>query len=136
MNEKTIWRYYYFTHVHHKWQSYDVWFLRYRVCDRQNFLSFRPFFALLPPPKNPKNKNFEKMKKTTGDIILHNCTINENHMMYSSWDMKCDGQNFSSFWTVLCPFSFKIFKNWKKYLEISSFYTSVPKIMIICYIVP
>ena len=27
-NEKTTWRYYHFTHVYHKWQSYDVWFLR------------------------------------------------------------------------------------------------------------
>ena len=30
----------------------------------------------------------------------------------------------------------KILKNWKNNLEISSFYTSVPKIMIICYAVP
>ena len=25
---KNRWRYYHFTHVYHKWQSYDVWFLR------------------------------------------------------------------------------------------------------------
>ena len=30
----------------------------------------------------------------------------------------------------------KILENWKNCLEISSFYTSVPKIMIICYTVP
>ena len=30
----------------------------------------------------------------------------------------------------------KISKRWKKHLEISPFYTSAPKIMIICYIVP
>ena len=30
----------------------------------------------------------------------------------------------------------KIKKNWKKYLDTSLFYTSVPKIMIICYTVP
>ena len=52
--------------------------------DGQIFYQFGPFFALLPP-NNPKNQNFEKMKKS---------------------------------------------------LEISSFYTSVPKIMIICYTVP
>ena len=28
MKEST-WRYYHFTHVYHKWQSYDVWFLRH-----------------------------------------------------------------------------------------------------------
>ena len=27
--EKNIWRCYHFAHLHHKWQSYDVWFLRY-----------------------------------------------------------------------------------------------------------
>ena len=33
------------------------------------------FLPFTLPPKNPKNKNFEKMKKIAGDsIILHNCT--------------------------------------------------------------
>ena len=41
-----------------------------------------------------------------------------------------------------CPFTqlatgkFKILKKWKQFLEISSFYASVPKIMIICYTFP
>ena len=48
----------------------DVWFLRY------------------PAPDNYENQNFERMKKTTGDIILHMCIINEDHMMYGSWDME------------------------------------------------
>ena len=48
------------------------------------FCHFGLFFALLPP-NNPKNQNFEKMKKTPGDIIiLHMCTVNDNHMMYGS----------------------------------------------------
>ena len=30
-----------------------------------------------------------------GDIIiLHMCTINENHMMYDYWDMEYDKQEF------------------------------------------
>ena len=29
IEKKNTWRYYHFTHLHHKWQSYDVWFLRY-----------------------------------------------------------------------------------------------------------
>ena len=43
------------------------------------------------------------------------------------------------FWTICSPFTWlaaekvKISKQWKQHLEISSFYTSVPKIMIICY---
>ena len=52
----------------------------------------RLFFVLLtPPPNNTENQNLEKMKKMPGDIIiLLECTINENQMMYGSWDMKCD----------------------------------------------
>ena len=45
-------------------------------------------------------------------------------------------------WAIFCPFipmtawKMKISKNNKNRLEISSFYTSVPKVMIICYTVP
>ena len=53
-------------------------------CNGQMFLSFLTVFCLLPP-NNPKNQNFEKMKKSPGDIIiLHKCTINDNHTMYGS----------------------------------------------------
>ena len=42
---------------------------------------FLPFY----PPNNLKNQNFEKMKKTSGDIIvLHMCTINDIHMICGS----------------------------------------------------
>ena len=61
------------------------------------------------------------MKKTPRHIIiLHTYNINDNHMMYGSWDMKHDGQNFSSFWTVFLPFyppnnpKNQNLKNWKK----------------------
>ena len=69
---------------------------------------FLPFYP--PPPNNPKNQNFEKMKKkpnkTPRDIIiLHTYTINDNHIMYVSGDMECDGQIFLLFWTILCPFT-------------------------------
>ena len=48
---------------------------------------FWHFWTVFCPfsPKNPKKQNFEKIKTTTGDIIiLHMCTINDNHMMYGS----------------------------------------------------
>ena len=45
---------------------------------------FLPFY----PTNDPENQNFNKMKKTPEDIILQKWTINYNHMMYSSWDMK------------------------------------------------
>ena len=57
--------------------------------------------------------------------------------------MAHNGCNFYfSFWANFCPFTsqtawkIKILKKWKKCLEISPFYNSVPKIMIICYTVP
>ena len=62
--EKNTWRYYHFTHLHHKWQSYDVWFLRYGVQQTEFFVIldwFLPFY----PPKDPENLNFENMKKNT-----------------------------------------------------------------------
>ena len=48
------------------------------------FCHFGEFFALLPP-RNLKDQNFEKTKQKPGDIIiLHMCTINDDHMMYGS----------------------------------------------------
>ena len=96
----------FWTLVYHKWRSYDLLVLRYQ--EQQNFLSW--FFALWPPTLSPpfpntlQNQNFGKMKKRPGDIILQLCTTNDDHMMYGSWDMECDGQNFLSFWTIYCSF--------------------------------
>ena len=122
-----------------------IWYMvpeKWSMTDRI-FCHLGVFFALLPPLAIWKIKILKKMKKPPGGIIiLHKCSINNNHMMYGSWDMECDRQNFLSFWTAFCTFTplttqkIKILKNWKKSLEISSFYTSVPKIMIICYTVP
>ena len=128
--------------MYHRQQSDDIWFLRYWARQTKFFVIFDHFLSFYPP-KNQQNQNFEKMKKKPGDIIiLHKCPINDNHMMYCSWDMKRNGHNSLLFWTVFCLFTplttrkIKILKNWKKILEISSFYTSVLKIMIICYTVP
>ena len=52
--------------------------------DRQIFIILGRFLPF-DPPNNPKNQNFEKIKKTPGDIIiLHLPTTNADHMMYSS----------------------------------------------------
>ena len=60
--KKKTWRYYPFTHVCHKWRSYEVWFLRYKARQTE-FLScwaiFCPWLTLLA---TQKNQNFEKMK--------------------------------------------------------------------------
>ena len=83
---------------------------------------FGPFFTLLLPPPltTQKIKILKKWGKKSGDIILYMCTINNNHMMYGSWDMKCDGQNFLPLRTVFCNLTplttrkIKYLKNWKE----------------------
>ena len=78
-------------------------FLKYIRCDRQKFLSF--CFCPFSPLTTWKIKIL-KLTKTPGDIIILNIsTINGSHMMYSSWDMECNGRNFLWFWTIFCPFT-------------------------------
>ena len=96
------------------------WFLRYRAWQIKYFVILNHFLHF-HPLNNPKNKNFEKMKIKPGDIIiLHMCTINDNHMMYGSWDIECNRQIFLWFWTIFCPFiplttwKIKFFKKMKK----------------------
>ena len=96
-------RYYPFKHVYHKWRSYDVWFLRYKARRTEFFVNLGHFLSF-DPPNNLKI--LKKLKKTCRDIIiLHLCTTNENHMMYGSWNLECDRQNFLSFWTIFYPFT-------------------------------
>ena len=109
------------------------------------FLVFDPFLPFYPPPIRPnnlENQKFKKKKKNTpGDIIiLHKCTINDNH----TWFLRYEARQTELF-VILGHFltfdppnnpKTKNLKKTRKYLKISSFYTSVPKIMIICYTVP
>ena len=117
---------------------YGSWDMK---CDRQNFLSFWTIFCSFTLFNNPKNQNFEKLKKRPGDItILHKYTKNHDHMLYYSLDMVLNGFNcYFSFWAIFYPSTsltaqiIKIQKKWrkkKKPLEISSFYMCVPTIMI------
>ena len=65
-------------------------------CNRQNFSSFWGIFWLFSPLTTWKIKILT-LEKAAGNIILHICTITDNHMMYGSWDMKRDGHNILSF---------------------------------------
>ena len=89
-----------------------------------------------------KNKKqiIKKQRKTPGDIItVCLCTNNLHDMIYSFWDTECDRLkaviNYGSFFAILpSPLKtqkIRILKKWKKLLETSSFYTSVPKTTII-----
>ena len=110
----------------------EIWSVTNRI-----FCHFGQFFALLPP-NNPKNQNFEKLKNTSGDIIiLHMCTIKDNHMMYGSWDMEHDRQSFVILDNLFPFYSPKNqdqnFEKMKKNAWICYHFT---QIMIICYTVP
>ena len=48
---------------------------------------FLPYYPL----KTEEIKILQKMENIAGDIIiLHMCTKNHDHMMYSSWDTEWD----------------------------------------------
>ena len=82
---------------------------------------------------DPENQNFEKVKKTSEDIIiLQMCAINDSHMMYGSLDMEHDGDNFIVILDCFLPFylpltaqKIKILKKLKNHMEILSFYTCI-----------
>ena len=104
---------------------------------------FGPFFTLLPHEQPKKTKFWKNVKKTGDIIILQKCTKSHDHMLYCSWDMARNGCNcYFSFWAIFCLSTsltaqkIKTKKKGNKHLEISSFYNSVPKIIIICYAVP
>ena len=80
----------------------EIWSMTKRI-----FCHFGPFFSLFTP-NNPENQSFEKMNKTPGDItILHMCTINDNHLMYGSWDMDREDRifcDYGSFFALSPPY--------------------------------
>ena len=100
-NIKKPWRYYPFTR---KWKvNEDQRCMVREIKGRSDRVLL--FWAIFYPPDNPKNQNFEKTTQIPQDIILHLCTTNDNYMMYGSWDMECNRQNFLSFWTIFYHFA-------------------------------
>ena len=82
-----------YIHVYHKWRSYDIWFLKYKVRQTEIFNILGQFLPF-QPLDNPENQNFRKLKKNPGDIIiLHKCTRNHDHMLYCSLGMTHNGFN-------------------------------------------
>ena len=100
---------------------------------------FLPFYLI----NNPKNQNFEKLKKKTTSRKHHFTQVYHKCQSYDVWFLRCEAW-LTEFFVILghfLPFNKPKNKNFqkmkkKKSLDISSFYTSVPKIMIICYTVP
>ena len=131
-NVRNTWRYYPFPYVYHKRKSYHMKYGSWDIRHNRVFCHFLPF----DPTNNLKNLNFEKMKKTPGDIIiLHKHTINYNHDVwfprYEAWPTELFAVlgHFSPFYPTNNPKN-QNFEKMKKSLAISTFYTCVPKIMI------
>ena len=93
---------------------------------------FLPFYL----PKNKKNSILKNKK---------NCWVHYHftrvYQKPKSYEVRLltygERQNFLLFWIIFGPFTLttweiKILKKWKKRLEMSSFYTCVPKIAIWC----
>ena len=59
---KRPWRYYHFTHVHNKWKSNDLWFLRCGLQWTEIFVIWEHPWHFYPP-KNWKIKHLKKLKK-------------------------------------------------------------------------
>ena len=102
-NWKNAWRYYHFTHVHQKWQSYDVWFLRYEAWWTEFFVildRFLPFY----PCNNPKKLKFWKTEKKPWRYYHFTHVYHK----WQSWCMVPDiwsVTDFLSFWTIFWPFT-------------------------------
>ena len=144
-NEKCFWRYYHFRHKYHKNHvMYDFWDME---CNRQSSSHFGTFFFPFTPlpPLIQKIKILKKWRKKnqnlTDFIILHKLTKNYNHIIYGSWDMNCNRQIFFVILGHFLPFyppplpppPVTAWKMKKKPGDIS-FYRSVPKLVIIGYI--
>ena len=87
---KHLQRCYHCTCSYQKWQSYDVWFLRYGLKETDFFVILGQCLLLytlsFSSPNNQENK-----KQSYGYypfILLYVCTINEDYLMHGSWDIR------------------------------------------------
>ena len=63
----------------------EIW----SIIDRTLF-----YFLRFYPSNNWENQNFRKTKKNPRDIVLQMRTLDDNHMMYGSWDIVHGRHNF------------------------------------------
>ena len=99
--------------------------------DTHNILTFWTIFCPFTP-KQPKSE-----KKPGDIIILHMCTINQNHMMYASWNIEPDRHitfcHFEPFFALLPHYQFEKSKFWKNENNAWRYHHHI---MITCYTVP
>ena len=82
--KKSIWRYHHFELVQ---QKTIKWCMLTQMWSATGIIFvILGHFLLFYPTIDPENK---KNKKTANIFPLHMCTINQDHMMYGFWDIKC-----------------------------------------------
>ena len=83
--------------------------LMYESWDTEWDTIFLPFWTIFCPFTSPLMiLHIKIMKKKCLDILsfyTYMFTINEDHMIYGSGNIRCDRQKFSTFWAISCPFS-------------------------------
>ena len=109
-NLKNTWRYYYFIPVYHKWQSYDVWFLRYIILTDIIFCHFEPFLVFYPT-NYPKKQNFEKERKSLDISSFYTCVPQMTNIWYMVLEIWNVTDRFFChfgllFHTIFCMFFF------------------------------
>ena len=85
---------------------YDLQFLKYRAKQ-----TFTPFYS---PLMILNIKILKKWKRCLEILSFYTymCSINEDHMIYGSWNTRCHRQKFSTFW-VFFFFPFSPLITWK-----------------------
>ena len=91
---KNTWRYYHFTNVYHKWQSYDVWLLRYGVQQTEFFLIFDHFLTFYPS-NNPKIKLLKNWKNAWR--YFHFKHVYHKWQSYDAWFLRYQAQRTEVF---------------------------------------
>ena len=117
--------------MYHKWQSYDVWFLGIWSMTDRFFLSFWTGFCPFTLLKIRKIKILKKWNKRMEILSFYTYVP----WMKIIWCMLLEILSVTDrFFVILdhfCPFIYlktwkiKMLKNWKKCLEVLSFYTCV-----------
>ena len=102
-----------FTHVYHKWRSYNVCFLRYKGTADTVFCHLEPFL-LFDPPNNPKNQSFEKNRKSSWRNS-HFTLVYHKWQSYDVWFLTHGAWQtdlFVPIFTIL-ELHFALFRSWQ-----------------------
>ena len=120
---------------------YCSWDMVHDRCDCC-FSFWAIFCPLIPPPNSlKKTANISSFHTSVPKIMITYTSIQKIMIIYYTvpkiWHVMDVIVIFHFGLSFALPVpKMIIFKKWKKWLDISSFYASVPKIMIICYTVP